>query len=55
MSSWNSSKEGDIPLCNLAKEGDYARNHSATFILSINIQIPTETLKIIRYSLLKMA
>ena len=38
------------PSLHLAKEGDFARNHSATLILSINIQIPAEFLKMMRYS-----
>ena len=32
-------KRGRSPSLHLAKEGDFARNHSATSILSINIQI----------------
>ena len=39
----------------LVKEGDFARNRSATLILSINIQITPEILKMMRYSLLIMA
>ena len=42
MSSWKSSIEGD-----------FARNHSVTLILSVNIQIPAEILKMMRYSLLR--
>ena len=54
MSSWKSSK-GRSPSLHLAKEGDFARNRSATLILSINIQIPAEILKMMWYSLLIMA
>ena len=39
----------------LAKEGGFAQNHSAALILSINIQIPAEILKMMRHSLLIMA
>ena len=52
MSSWRSSKEGDLPLCILEKREIFARNHSATFISSINVQIAAEILKMMRYSLL---
>ena len=45
-------KRGRSPTLDLAKEGDFVRNHSATLILSIGIQIPPEILKMIRYSLL---
>ena len=44
MSSWWSWKEGDLPLCILTKR-EIKRNHSATLISSINIQIPAEILK----------
>ena len=42
-------------LLHLVREGDFARNHSATFIVSINIQILAEILKMMRYSLLMLA
>ena len=48
-------KRGRSPSLHLGKEGDFARNHSATFIWSINIQIPAQILKMRRYSLLWMA
>ena len=48
-------KRGRSPSLHLAKEGDFARNHSMTLILSINIQIPVEILKMMRYSILRMA
>ena len=48
-------KRGRSPYLYLAKEGDFARNNSATLILLINIQIPPEILKMMRYSLLIMA
>ena len=48
-------KRGRSPSLHLAKEGDFARKHSATLILSFNIQIPPEILKMMRYSLLIMA
>ena len=43
------------PSMHLVKEGDFARNHSLTLILSINIQILAEILKMMRYSLLIIA
>ena len=43
------SKRGRSPSLHLAKEGDFARNHSATLILSIIIRIPAEILKMKRY------
>ena len=45
-------KRGRSPSLDLGKEGDFARNHFATFISSINIQIPAESLKMMRYSLI---
>ena len=48
-------KRGRSPSLHLAKEGDFVRNHFATLILSINIQIPAEILKMTRYFLLIMA
>ena len=39
MSSLEKFKRGRSPSLHLAKEGDFTRNHSATLILSINIQI----------------
>ena len=47
MSSWKSSKEG-ASFLHLAKEGDFTGNHSATKILSINIQTAVEILKMMR-------
>ena len=44
-------ERGISPSLHLAKEGDFARNHSATFISSINIPIPDENLSMMRYSL----
>ena len=46
MSSWKRS-----PSLHLAKERDFVWNHSTTLILSINIHIPAEILKIMRYTL----
>ena len=48
-------KRGRSLSLHLTKEGDLAWNNSSTLILSINIQIPAEIVKIMRYSLLKMA
>ena len=48
-------KRGRSPSLQLAKEGDFARNHSATLILSISTQIPVEILKMMIYSLHTMA
>ena len=42
-------KRGRSPSLHLAKEGDFMRNYSVTLIWSINIQIPTEILKMMRY------
>ena len=47
-------KRGRSPSLHLAKEEDFARNHSATLILSINIQIPAEILQMMGYSFLKI-
>ena len=55
MSSWKSSKEGYLPLCILPKREILRETHCATLILSINIQIPADILKMMRYSLLIMA
>ena len=44
-------KRGRSPSLHLGKEGDFARNHSATFFSSINLQILAEILKM-RYSLI---
>ena len=48
-------KRGRSPSLHLAKEGDLGRNHSATLIVSINIRIPAEILKMMKYSRLIMA
>ena len=41
-------KRGRTPSLHLAKEGDFARNHIVTLILSINIQIPAEILEMMK-------
>ena len=41
-------KRGRPPSLHLAKEGDFAWNHTPILILSINIQIPAEILKKMR-------
>ena len=48
-------KRGRSPFLHLEKEGDFARDRSAAFISPINIQIPAEIMKMMRYSLLWMA
>ena len=47
-------KRGRSPSLHLDKEGDFARNYFATLILSINIRITAEILKLMKYSLLIM-
>ena len=47
-------KKGRSPSLHLAKEGEFARNHSTTLSLSIYFQIPAEILTVMRYSLLIM-
>ena len=42
-------KIGRSPSLHLAKEGDFTRTHSATLILSINIQIWVKILKMMIY------
>ena len=44
-----------LPLCILPKREILRETHSATLILSINIQIPADILKMMRYSLLIVA
>ena len=55
MSSWRSSKEGDLPLCILEKREILRETILRPLITSNNVQIPAEILKMMRYSLFWMA